>query len=67
MHEMQEHLQDCKYTVVTCPNVGCGETLRKAGMEGHLSCCKFTPVLCEWCQEKLPLHNKEVFDTKIHA
>ena len=57
----QEHIADCKYTKIPCPNkqYGCTKLLMQSQWEEHLEReCRYAPVQCPWCSKKV--HNKEV-------
>ena len=57
----QEHIADCKFTKLPCPNKqhGCTKLLLQSQWEEHLEReCRFIPVQCPWCSKKV--HNKEV-------
>ena len=57
----QEHIAECKFTKIPCPNkqYGCTKLLLQSQWEEHLEReCRFAPVQCPWCSKKV--RNKEV-------
>ena len=57
---LQEHLDECIYALLSCPNTGCDEVVRKSNLDKHLLECEFSPVMCELCSKDIILKDKEV-------
>ncbi|KAM7539081.1 hypothetical protein Aperf_G00000057470 [Anoplocephala perfoliata] len=58
--ELQDHLEECQCRLVTCI-YDCGVEFEVRFMEQHItSDCPRRPVVCQFCQEKLEMHNQPV-------
>jgi hypothetical protein len=51
---VKDHIYNCKYALVTCPNPECGMQMIRNELEYHLDSCPFKPLLCRWCLSKVP-------------
>ncbi|XP_067939728.1 TNF receptor-associated factor 3-like [Watersipora subatra] len=50
--KLKDHLTNCLFTPVFCPNTGCPEQLSKEALDRHLEQCMFTVVPCNYCGER---------------
>ena len=56
----QNHIEECVYRAVTCPNKGCGMVLPYNQLESHEQTCPFRRVTCEHCNTELTISQLEV-------
>ena len=57
---IQSHLKQCKYAIVQCLNMGCGQRMYRSDVELHSRECKFMPIQCQWCRKDIPRQNENV-------
>ncbi|XP_067938707.1 TNF receptor-associated factor 3-like [Watersipora subatra] len=50
--KLKDHLTNCLFTPVFCPNTGCPEQLSKEALDRHLEQCMFMVVPCNYCGER---------------
>ena len=56
----QNHLEQCTYREVLCPNEGCSQYVSKDILDVHLESCECKVIACRWCNKTGMLKDKEV-------
>ncbi|KAG8504412.1 TNF receptor-associated factor 5 [Galemys pyrenaicus] len=52
----QEHLQQCPFQAVLCPNDGCREPVLRRALQEHLSAhCPYREERCRYCKRDVPV------------
>ena len=52
--------RDKAVELLSCPNTGCDELVRKSNLDKHLLECEFSSVMCKLCSKDIILKDKEV-------
>ena len=56
-----EHItKNCPKEIVNCPNKGCIIKIKREEMPGHLSICEYKEIICDKCNIKIPLKDKNL-------
>ena len=59
--DYKEHIeQNCLKEIINCPNKGCVIKLKRENMKDHLSKCQYSEYICDKCQMKIILMEKNV-------
>ena len=59
---LQDHVADCEFKGVACPNEGCGQSFKEADLQNHLQECGFRLIKCNHCSATIQFDNIKVRD-----
>eukprot|EP00736_Rhodelphis_marinus_P005320 Rmarinus@m.3999 len=57
--DLDDHWRTCRFRVVKCSYEGCSVVFQQQYRTPHENSCMRRPVLCDLCQESMPLENLE--------
>lgn len=57
----QDHVEDCQYEDVKCPDPNCKIVIRRSQLENHIKKeCQWRVVVCDYCEDKYAVCKEEV-------